>query len=116
MVGAPGRTAFTVKERETVVAARKDELPLWSALIEHVPAVTKVSAPPLVIVHTLGVVEVKATVRLDVAVAVSVGLVPKVCAPGFANVIVCDAAGVIELDAADSEPVPAEFVAVTLKV
>jgi hypothetical protein len=116
MVGAPGTTAFTENERLTVVAARKDPLPAWSALMEHVPVVTKVSVPPLVMVHTPVVVELKVTDRPDVAVAVSVGLVPKFCAPGLLNVMVCAAAGVIEFDAVDAELVPIAFVAVTVKV
>jgi hypothetical protein len=99
-----------------VVAARKDALPAWSALIEQVPDVTKVSVPPLVMVHTPVVVELKATVSPDVEVAVSVGVVPKFCAPGLLNVMVCEAAGIAEFDAADAEPVPAELVAVTVKV
>ncbi len=86
------------------------------ALIVQVPAVTKVKAPPLVIVQTPVVAEVNAGVKLEVAVAVSVGVVPKFCAPGLANVIVCGPTGVTELDVAEAEPVPAELVAVTEKV
>ena len=55
----------------------------------QVPVVTKLNAPALVIVHTPVVLEVKLTVRLELAVAVSVGAVPKVCVPGLLNVIVC---------------------------
>ena len=81
-----------------------------------VPVVRKVSAPPEVIVATLGVSDVKVGVRLESAVALSVGVVPKFCVPGFVNVIVCEALGVTEFEAADAEPVPAELVAMTVKV
>jgi hypothetical protein len=82
----------------------------------HVPAVTKVSAPPEVIVHTPVVDDENVGVRPDVAVAVNVGVVPKFCAPGFANVIVCVPFGVTAFDADEAKPLPAEFVAVTVKV
>jgi hypothetical protein len=86
-------------------------------LIVQVPAVTKVKAPPVVIVQTAGVDEVKVGVKPVASVdAVSVGEVPKFCAPGFAKVMVWIAAGVIELDAADAGLVPAELSAVTVKV
>ena len=62
------------------------------------------------------VLEVKVTVRPEVELALSVGVVPKVWAPGLAKVIVCGAAGVILFDADEALPVPAEFVAVTVKV
>jgi len=88
IVGAPGTTALTVNDRVTVGAARKLEFPAWSASIVHVPAVTNVSAPPLVIVQTPVVDDEKLGVNPDDAVAVSVGLVPKFWAPGLANVIV----------------------------
>ena len=115
-VGAPGTTALTVKLRLTVVAARKLPLPAWSALTVQVPVETKVSVPPVVMVHTPVVAEVKLGVRLESAVAVSVGAVPKFCEPGLAKVMVCVALGVAALDAADALPVPAELVAVTVKV
>ena len=76
----------------------------------------KVNWPPLVIVQTLVVADVKVTARLDDADAVSVGVVPNVCAPGLAKVIVWLATGVTELEAADADPVPAELVAVTVNV
>ena len=76
----------------------------------------KVSAPPLVIVHTAVVLELKLTVKPELAEAVSVGVVPKFCVPGLAKVIVCDAFGVALFDATDGAPVPAELVAVTVKV
>jgi hypothetical protein len=47
-----------------------------------------VSVPPLDIVHTPEVDDVKATVNPELDVAVSVGVVPKFFVPGFANVIV----------------------------
>lgn len=55
----------------------------------HVPEVTNVSAPPLVTVPTLVVVELNATLSPEVEFAVSVGVVPNVCVPGLLNVIVC---------------------------
>ena len=50
---------------------------------------TKVSAPALVIVHTLVVEDVNDTAKDEVEVAVNVGVVPKFCAPGFAKLMVC---------------------------
>jgi hypothetical protein len=82
----------------------------------QVPVVTKLKAPTLVIVHTPVVDELKIGVKLELALAVSVGVVPKLCAPGLAKVIVCAAIGVTLLDALEAEPVPAELVAVTLKL
>jgi hypothetical protein len=87
IVGALGALALTVKVCCTVGAAKKDPLPAWSALMVQVPVVTKVRTPPLVIVQTLVVVEVKATDKVDVAVADNVGLFPKVCDPGLLNVM-----------------------------
>ena len=78
--------------------------------------VTKLKVPPLVIVHTPVVDEVKLGVKLELALAVKVGVVPKLCAPGLLKVIVCAACGVTLLDALEAEPVPAELVAVTLKL
>ena len=54
-------------------------------------------------------------VTVSVALAVSVGVVPKVCVPGFAKVIVCGAFGVTELDAAEAAPV-LPLLAVTVNV
>ena len=48
--------------------------------------------------------------------AASVGEVPKFCAPGLPKVMVCGAAGITELEAADAAPVPALLVAVTVNV
>ena len=86
------------------------------ALMVQVPPVRNVSVPLLVIVHTAVVLEVKLTARPELAVAVSVGVVPKFCAPGLLKVIVCAAFGVTLFEAADGAPVPAELVAVTVKV
>ena len=82
----------------------------------QVPALAKVSVPPDVIVQTFVVDEVNVGTKVEVVVAVSVGVVPSVCAPGFANVIVWLALGVTAFDAADAGPAPAALVAVTLKV
>jgi hypothetical protein len=78
--------------------------------------VTNVNAPPLVIVHTPVVVELKIGVRLELAEALNVGVVPKFCVPGLPKVMVCAAFGVTLLDAAEGEPVPTPLVAVTVKV
>ena len=45
-------------------------------MMVQVPAVTKVSVPPVVMVHTPVVDEVKLTGSPDVELAVSVGVVP----------------------------------------
>lgn len=80
-----------------------------------VPTLWNVTTFPLT-VHTSGVLVVKVTVSPESELALSVRLVPKFCAPGFANVMVCAALGVTLLDAADAVPVPALFVAVTVNV
>ena len=67
-------------------------------------------------VHTPVVDEVNVTVSPEVDVAVSVGVVPKFCAPGLVKVMVCAAFGVTLLEAAEAGPVPAELVAVTVNV
>jgi hypothetical protein len=85
-------------------------------LIVQVPVVTVVSTPPVVIVQTAVVLDENVTVRPELAVAVSVGDVPKFCAPGLLNVIVWLALGVTLIDCADGAPVPAELVAVTVNV
>jgi hypothetical protein len=82
----------------------------------QVPVVTKLKVPPLVIVHTPVVDEVKLGVKLELALAVNVGAVPKLCAPGLAKLIVCDPIGVTLLEALDTALAPAELVAVTLKL
>ena len=76
----------------------------------------KESVPPAVIAQTPGVPEVNDTGRPDVALAVSVGVLPKFFGPGLANVIVCGPCGVTLPEVIESEPVPTEFVAVTVKV
>lgn len=86
------------------------------ALMVHVPAETVVNAPPLVIVQTAVVLDVKLTVSPELAVAVSVGDVPKFCVPGLLNVMTWVVAGVALLDATEAGPVPAELVAVTVNV
>jgi hypothetical protein len=116
IVGAPGATADTENDWVTCDAATLDALPAWLALIVQVPTVMNVSVPPLDIVHTPEVDDVKATVNPELDVAVSVGVVPKFFVPGFANVIVWETCGVADPDAAEAGPVPAMFVAVTVNV
>lgn len=122
IAGAMGTTGTTVNVRLTWVAARKAELPLWSALMVQEPALIKVNTPAVVIVQTPVVDDVKVTVKPDVDDApppkiVKFGVVPKFCVPGLAKVIVCGAFGVTEFDAAEAAPVNgAALVAVTVKV
>ena len=99
-----------------VVAALVAALPAWSALMVQLPAVMKVRLPPLVMVHTPVVAELKLTGRLEEALAVRVGVVPKFCAPGLLKVMVWLAFGVTLLLAADGVLVPTALVAVTVKV
>jgi len=80
------------------------------------PVATKLNVPDEVTVHTAGVAELKATGRLELAVAAKAGEVPKTCAPGLLKVIVWLACGVTEFEAAEAGPVPAELMAVTVKV
>jgi hypothetical protein len=115
-VGAPGTTALILNERLTVAAAEKLLSPASSASMVQVPVVTMVNTPPLVTVQTPVVDELKVGIKLDEDDALSVGVVPKSCAPGLLKVIVCAALGVTESDAAEAEPVPAEFVATAVKV
>ncbi len=82
----------------------------------QVPALRKVSAPPAVMVHTAVVDEVKVGDSPESEVALSVCVVPKVCVPGLAKVMVWAALGVMLLDTADAAPVPALLSAVTVKV
>ncbi len=98
------------------MAAKVLELPTWSALIVHVPAVTNASTPPVVIVHTPEVADVKATVRLESEVALNVGVVPKLFVPGSVNVINWESFGVKPDDATEALPVPTLLVAVTVNV
>ena len=79
------------------------------------PVVTKVSVLPL-IVHTPVVALVKVTGKVELAVAISVGEVPKFWLPGLLKVMLCVAFGVTAVEAVDAVPVPALFVALTVKV
>ena len=98
------------------MAADVLELPAWSELIVHVPAATNASTPPLVIVQTPEVDEVKATVNAELDVAVSVGVVPKLFSPGLVKVIVWASFGVTLDDATEALPAPTLLVAVTVNV
>lgn len=77
---------------------------------------TKISEPPAVMVQTPVVEDVNVGVSPELEVAVSVGVVPKFCAGGWVNVMICAALGVTALDAAEAEPVPTVLVAVTVNV
>jgi len=88
IVGALGATALTVKVWLTVVAALVAAFPAWSASIVHEPELTKVNAPPEVMVQIPVVEDEKLTVKPELEVALRVGLVPKFCAPGLLKVIV----------------------------
>ena len=100
----------------TVVAALYEPFPTWSALMVHVPTVTKASSPPVVIVQTPEVDEVNATVNAEVDVAENVGVVPKLFVPGSSKVIDCEPKPVTDPDAPEALLVPALLVAVTVKV
>ena len=80
------------------------------------PAVGSVSVPPGVMVQIAGVAELKLTVNSESAVAVSVGLVPTSCGPGLLKLMVWEVLGITAFEAEDGAPVPAELVAVTVKV
>jgi len=67
-VETPGGAGFTVNDCVTVEALAYVALPAWSALIEHVPVVRRVTEAPAT-VQTLGVDEVKVTERREEAVA-----------------------------------------------
>ena len=82
----------------------------------QVPSVTNANTPPLVIVHTPEVDDVNATVKAELDVAVSVGVVPKLFVPGSANVIVWASFGVTPVDATEALPAPTLLVAVRVKV
>ncbi len=116
MVGAPGTTALTANVCDTVGAAWVAALPAWSASMVQLPALTKVSAPPAVMVHTAGVDEENVTASPELAVAANVGDVPKFCAGGWAKVMVWLAFGVAGLLALEAVLVPTALVAVTVKV
>ena len=81
------------------------------------PDAKNVSAPPGVMEHTPFIgVEKKTDNPVASVDAVSVGVVPKFCAPGLLNVIVCAARGVTLFEAFDAGPVPALLVALTVNV
>jgi hypothetical protein len=82
----------------------------------HVPTARKLSAPPEVIVQVAAVDELKETVRPELAVAASVGVVVAPYGPGLEKAIVCANLGVTLFDATDAGPVPAALVALTVKV
>ena len=85
-------------------------------MMVQVPTLAKVSAPPAVTLQTPVVEEVNVTGRPDPEVAVSVGVVPKSCAPGLAKLMVWPAVGVTGAEAVEALPVPAVLVAVAVKV
>src|SRR5271157_1206333 len=91
MVCAIG-AALTVKLCETGVAAAYVLLPACVAWIVQAPAAMNVAVVPLT-VQMLVVVEAKATVRPELAVAESVSALLTVCIPGLAKVIVCEVRG-----------------------
>lgn len=88
MPGAPGATAFSAKLCCTRGAGSYVASPAWSALMVQVPIDGNASVPPVVMVHTLVVAELKLTGSPELAVADSVGVVPKACGPGLAKVMV----------------------------
>jgi hypothetical protein len=83
-------------------------------LIAHVPALTRVNSPSLVIVQTVLVSDLKTTAREEVDVATSEGLVPNVWVLGLLNVMVCVACGVIAAEAIEFTDDPAALVALTV--
>lgn len=81
LAGAPGGTgvtgaAATAKVCCTCGAAEKEPSPPWSALRVQVPALTSVTTPLGLTVHTAAVAVLKLTGKPDEAVAVTVRLVP----------------------------------------
>ena len=78
MVCAINGAAATVNELVTGAAAATPALPLWLAVMLHVPAATSVTVLPLT-VQTPAVFDAKLTARPEVAVATKAGgAVPKV--------------------------------------
>ena len=109
-------TLLTVKARVTGAAAAYVPLPGCVAVMEQVPAPTRVIWKPLT-VQTASVVDVSVTVSPEEAVADAVtGVWSMVLALMFANVIVCGSgtAGVTAFEGVDAGPVPAMFVALSL--
>lgn len=88
ITGAVSTADVTVKLCVTGVAAAYVLLPACEAVIEQVPAAIKVAVVPLT-VQTVCVVEAKLTAKPEVAVAVSVSVVPTVCEAMESNVIFC---------------------------
>ena len=80
----------------------------------QVPTDKKLSAPPLLTVQIFAVPVVKVAARPESAVAVKVGVVPKSCVPGLANVMTWAAVGVTALDGVDAGPAPTLLLAVTV--
>ena len=78
----------TVKVCVTGVAAAYVVLPVWLAVIEHVPSVNSVTVAADN-VQIVGLLEAKVTANPELAVAVKAnGKAPKVCPLGAANVMV----------------------------
>jgi hypothetical protein len=85
-------TARTVNERLSTPAALKFVSPACEAFTVHVPPPTRSRSAPVGpnVVHTLGVVDAKLTVRPDVDVATSVKLESlAVCVGGPVNEMIC---------------------------
>jgi hypothetical protein len=105
-----GFAPFTVKLRETGVAAAQVALPACEAWIVQVPGVRNV-AVVLLTVQTPVVCEANVTVSSEVAVADSVRGIPTVCVAGALNVIVCGSGSTVKLRetgaAAAQMPLPA---------
>src|SRR5690242_820609 len=104
--GAPGTTAVTGKVWDAGAAALPAASSAWPAATGQLPALTKVSARPELMVHTPVVEELNVGASGEVAVADRVGAVPKFCAPGLAKVIVWLAFGVTALEAPEATLVP----------
>jgi hypothetical protein len=83
-------SCVTVKLCVTGVAATYFVFPGWLAVIEQVPAETRVTVLPET-VQTGAVVDAKETVSPELAVALTVnGLVPNATLPSDPKLIVCD--------------------------
>jgi hypothetical protein len=75
-----------------------------------------VTTPEASTVHTAVLDDPKLTGKPELALALKDGDVPKFCAPGSVKLMVWLAAGVTAFETAEAVPVPAELVAVTVKV
>ena len=73
IAGVPGTAAVMLKLWVTVAAALKSILPDWLATMVQEPMVRKLTPDPLT-VHTVGVVEVKATAKAEDALAARVSV------------------------------------------